>query len=69
MALDRAWRHTGKVDVDAFAEEELHHVLVPSGSREVLRGRRRSHHKLVELISVKCQWQRHSARTRGVRPS
>jgi len=55
MSLDPAWCHTGKVDVDTFGEEELHDVLVPSGSREVLRGRRRLHHELVELISVNCQ--------------
>jgi hypothetical protein len=53
MALDSAWRHTGKVDVDAFVDEELHDVLVPSGSREMLRGKRGSHHNL-ELISVYC---------------
>lgn len=53
MSGSRMAAYTGMVDVNAFVDEELHDVLVPSGSREMLRRKRGSHHNL-ELISVYC---------------
>jgi hypothetical protein len=47
MAVDRVWRRTGKVHVDAFVDEELHDVLVPSGSRQMLRGKRSAYLSLL----------------------